>query len=340
MINFLKAISRVTLTNNEKEILINFLENDYMYPNYTEVLLKNRIQFLFFKHIMEQKQIDLLDNKLGLDYTAQLYFNKLLYNEYIDVIEEVISEFNRNNIHYCIIKGFSIIDSLYNVNQLIFRRFSDVDFLISKCDVDKVKCILEALEFVQGKINTMGEIEKASRKDILYWSLNSHQEHTFIKFSKYAISPFVKINIDINTSIFEGGTIPDPISTEELLNHRQVKKNSRGGDFYTLDYTYEFMQLCYHFYKDTVYEAKIQRKENYTLYKFCDIREYFIKYKSEIDWNLFISIINQHELGNMIYRVLYTVSNFYGDLDIDDIINQIKITQNIELPNWEKSLLI
>lgn len=56
---------------------------------------------------MEQNLIELLDNKLGMDYSAQLYLNNLMYNEYLDIIKEIVEEFNKNGICYCILKGFS-----------------------------------------------------------------------------------------------------------------------------------------------------------------------------------------------------------------------------------------
>lgn len=123
---------------------------------------------------MEQNLIELLDNKLGMDYSAQLYLNNLMYNEYLDIIKEIVEEFNKNGICYCILKGFSIIDSLYKVKDSIYRKFSDVDILVEKKDVSIINIILNSIGFIQGKITSSGGIAKASRRDILYLSLNSH----------------------------------------------------------------------------------------------------------------------------------------------------------------------
>ena len=194
---------------------------------------------------------------------------------------------------------------------------------------------MKKYDFVQGSVNSMGQIEKASRREIIYWGLNSHQEQLYVKFSKYAVTPYMAIDIDINTSIFEGGKTKDPIPTEELLKHRQVKINGHGKKFYALEKEYELIQLIYHFYKDTVYEIKKAMKQDYSLNKFCDVREYILKYRDEIDWDLFIDIVNSNNIGNGIYYVLLIVSDFYKDMDIDDILERIEADKNVEIPCWE-----
>lgn len=333
MIDFLKLVSKINLSQEEKEKFSSFMESNDISQNLIGTIYKNKLQFLFIKHIIEQEQMEVVSNKLGLDISALLYFNNLLYDEYIEILEKITQNFETNNVKYCVLKGFSIIESLYRINGCVYRKFSDIDILVDKNDVGKVNRILELQGFVQGKINPSGEIVKSERKDILYWRLNSHQEHEYIKFSKYAITPFMRINIDINTTIFDGGKHISPISTVELLNHRQKKYLRKDKPFYTLDHTYELLQLCYHFYKDTTYEIKKMEYNDYSLTKFCDIREYILRFKNDIEWELFVKIINSHGLANSVGQVLYLVSKFYGDVSIDSIINKLDTTT--AMPNLE-----
>ena len=336
MLDFLRAIAKVELSENDKEAIIEYMQKEIGCPDYINAIFFNRIQYLFIKHVIEINQFNLLNKKLGMDYSAQLYFNNLLYNEYLDYLDKITEDFEANNIEYSILKGFSIMDSLYRVDDLIYRRFSDTDILVSKKDVREVDKIMKKYEFVQGSVNSMGQIEAASRREIIYWGLNSHQEQLYVKFSKYAVTPYMAIDIDINTSIFEGGKNVDPISTEELLKHRQVKVNGHGKKFYALEKEYELIQLIYHFYKDTIYEIKKKMRQDYSLNKFCDIREYVLRYRNEIDWNLFADIVNTNKIGDGIYYVLLIVSDFYKDMNIDDILDKIEADKNVEIPCWEK----
>lgn len=333
MINFLKLVSKVTLSNEEKKVFSSYMEHhDVSYDTF-KILYKNKLHLLFLKHLVEQKQIEVISNKLGYDISALLYFNNKLYEEYTEVLEYLTSEFERYDIKYCILKGFSLIEPLYRFNGCVYRKFSDIDILVNKTVVRKVNGILEQYGFVQGHINPSGEIVKATREEIIYWSLNSHQEHEYIKFSKNAITPFMKLNVDINTTIFDGGTHLSPITTSELLNHRKLTYTTSGKAFYTLDFTYELIQLCYHFYKDTLFEAKRIESNDYSLSKFCDIREYILKFYDQIDWNVFIHVLNTYGLSDSIGQVLYIISAFYEDIKIDAILNELEIKS--PLPDYK-----
>lgn len=333
MINFLKLVSKVTLSNEEQKAFSLYMEqHDVSYDTF-KILYKNKIHFLFLKHLVEQNQIEFISNKLGYDISALLYFNNRLYKEYMEVLEYLTSEFEYYGIKYCILKGFSLIESLYRFNDCIYRKFSDLDILVDKSDVKNANVILNKCGFIQGHINQSGEIVKAPRKEIIYWSLNSHQEHGYVKFSKDAITPFMKLNVDINTTIFDGGSHLSPIATPELLNHRKLTSTSSGKTFFTLDFTYELIQLCYHFYKDTLVDAKRIEANDYNLSKFCDIREYILKFYNQINWNVFNCILNTHGLSDPIGQVLYIISAFYEDIKIDSILNGLD-TRN-PLPDYK-----
>ena len=92
----------------------------------------------------------------------------------------------------------------------------------------------------------------------------------------------------MNTTIFEGGKISPKIDTKTLLSNT-VSKKINDFSYRKLSLEYNLIQLCYHFYKDTVYEIKKKRKESYCLMKFCDIREYILKYQHQLNWDNFIN---------------------------------------------------
>lgn len=110
---------------------------------------------------------------------------------------------------------------------------------------------------------------------------------------------------------------------------------------YCLDYTYGLLQLCYHFYKDTLYDEKKKTHDDFCLLKFCDIREYVLQYKNSINWGEFVEIINDAKIRNEIYYPLWLVSSFYGDLGIEDILSRLKVNKNYYTNSidWERMLL-
>ena len=334
---FLKSISKVTI----KEDLANNLFISKIQPgsNLAHIIDINKMQLLLFKHLKEQACLEYLNNEICNSYELKLFYLQFKYQEYLNALKNIVSLFEINNVNYSIIKGFSFIDELYTINNIIYRDFSDVDILISPNDISKVDRSLAELGMVQGVISG-NSIKKAERKDIINWRLNSHQLHEYIMLSTYShISPFFSICVDINTTIFEGGVMLPPINTDDILENTIVKE-SNGFRFKCLNYTYSLLQMCYHFYKDTVYEVKRKSHDNYCLLKFCDIREYIIKHYEKINWNLFVDIVNSNGIASQIYHTLRLVSSFYGDLILENLSHRIKPTKNYidDEIDWNKLL--
>ena len=132
MISFLQSIARMDFDDSNDKLLDDFLINKSDDWQALKILCQHKIQYLFLKHILEQNRIELLNNKLGFDISSQLIFINQLYVEYLNYIRIITSSFNKDQIPYCIIKGFSISNELYKKNDTIYRQFSDADILIDK----------------------------------------------------------------------------------------------------------------------------------------------------------------------------------------------------------------
>lgn len=309
-------------------------ESDY------QLLERHKINLLFLKHLRCFKKVNDLNISKMKQYSNQLFVLQHLYSEYIDNVSKISKAFESQKIPYAVLKGFSIANDLYSFDNLIFREFVDIDILINNEDVAKVTRLLKENSFIQGKIRN-DEIIPVQRSEIIYWSLNSHQLSEFVKNSKYSsISPKYWLEFDINTTIFEGGQKQDPIPNSIILSHTQRLLPNKDS-YRVLSPTYNLLQLCYHFYKDTVYELKKESRNDYRLSKFCDIREFIIHFRKKIDWPEFIKLVNESNIGEQIYYVLWLVSSFYGDLRIEDILKAINRTRTYEIDkiNWEGMLL-
>lgn len=335
-IKILKAIARVTLDYESKKTIINFTTSKI--DNYIfNKLLQHKLHYLYYKHLEELNILKEIDKYNQRSLNSQFVFWQLMYAEYLDIIKKLTNKFIEYNIDYSLIKGISLVNTLYTNKSLVYRKFNDIDILIDKKNVNIVNKIICGFDFIQGCLDDNNNIIKAPRKEIIYWSLNSHQEHEYIKKSVYSFYiPGIINCIDINTTFFEGGKFEIPISTRKILENKRDQELPNGINLHCLNYTYELLQLCYHFYKDTVYDIKKAEKEDYCLIRFCDIREYILKFQKKINWDEFITIINENMLGDKIYHTLSLVSSFYGDLALDNIMTKIETNSKILVPNWDE----
>ncbi|MBE5869353.1 MAG: hypothetical protein E7293_10450 [Lachnospiraceae bacterium] len=337
MVDLLRVCSKMKINKEEENIIAQCVTKfDWDMANILEM---HKIHMIFLKHVNNIACSDNLAFKIIENFSNQLFYLQFKYEEYLTFLKNVVD--HMQTIDYAVLKGGSFIDVLYKENDIIYRPFADIDILISKRNINLIDGIMKENNLIQGKVR-QNKIIPAERKDVIYWKLNSHQLHEYIGFSKYSqLSNIYRIEFDFNTTIFEGGKEADPIDMDWILKRRKKRKVKKDLEIYCLDHTLALLQLCYHFYKDTIYEVKKLTHDNYCLLKFCDIREYIIKYRYDINWKEFIDIVNQANIGNQIYNTLWLISTFYGDLYIEDIIKQINVTERYYTDNidWESMLL-
>jgi hypothetical protein len=336
-LSLLRSISKVTINKDEKQLLFDNLST-FENPELIDLLEKHKIKFLFYKHLYDSGfLVDDHYYKYLFSLGEQFVYLQYKYSEYLSALKPILENLNSNGIPYTLLKGFSLIDPIYKVSGKIFRSFNDADILISKKDIPYLNQILKSNGFVQAKINNAYQFVPINKAEKIYWSLNSHQEHEYIKPSQnFNFAPHLNLNIDVNFSIFQGGKYKDPISTNKLLNNCR-KRSVEGIVFYSLDYTYELIQLCFHFYKDLHYDVKIKAHEDFNLIKFCDINEYINLYIHQIDWDKFFLLLKDNNLYQEIGTVLYFVGSFYNNEKIKQIINKFPNKIEFEI-NWKKLL--
>lgn len=336
----LRAISRFEMNDSNDKLLQQIFQDTLISFAKSNEIYMHRLQFLLYRHVINSEKLH-FEKLFGRQLSAEMVFLQQKYEEYIVIIKQLAELLERSKVSYCILKGFSIISSLYSSNKKIYRDFGDLDILVDKKDVKEITTILNGMGFVQGVLDSTGEISEVDRKEIVYWRLTSHQEQTFIRKSKYSeFAPLICCRVDVNTSIFEGGKIPNPIPIRELLKHTRTHEISENVLIKSLDYEYELIQLCYHFYKDMKHTMEKEFFANYTLIKFCDIREYILKNRKNIDWEKFIRCVNKYQIGEQIYLPLLLVSDFYGDLEINNILQKINVNKrDVEIPDWKEVLM-
>lgn len=336
----LKAMARFELDRESLEFLEELSSKKPISYADCNVLMSHKLQYLLFHHAVTNKSIR-LEKNFAKQLSGNVVFLQQKYEDYLSFIRQIVDYFDTNNVRYSFLKGFSIIDLLYKENGIIYRDFGDIDILIEKKDVKAFSIELKRLGFIQGYMDDDFNLVEADRKEIIYWRLNSHQEQSFIKRSSFSDqAPYINCRVDINTTIFEGGMMTPPISTEELLSSTREVKLGNNIIAKSLSYELELIQLCYHLYKDITQEEEAITIASYTLIKFSDIREFFLKNKDVIDVDKLFDYINTNGIGNQIYSILTMVSSFYGDLQIDYILNHINHDEKVlSIPDWDEVLV-
>lgn len=327
----LVMISQIGISDNEKDKIHNLCSKGLNWQYIIAQAARNKVICLLYFHLYKNREIfeidDWLYKILEKYYIATRDALHILNKEMIDIC----STLNEKNISYAILKGLNLQERLYDERARCIREFEDIDILVNKQDIKSIQDILRSKGYTQGKYNFVNErIEPISRQEELYWRLHTNQIGKFIRIIQNGkVTQGDICTVDVNFTIFEGGKKKDKIETEQLLNN----VTSTGVKKYNvLNTEYDFLQVCYHFYKDIFYEDKINSRNDYILAKFCDVKEYISQYRTIIDWEHLAGVINEYDLQEAIYTTLFLVSKLYTNLNVDEILKKIK-TDNVHKIN-------
>ena len=203
-------------------------------------------------------------NKYTDRLKAENLLNKICINERYKTCSAVFREFKENNISYAVIKGAVLSAAAYK--NPFCRQSGDIDILINRRDIDKIKEIMLRNGFVQGKITENG-VEPFSRKEILFQTAMSHQTAPFVKKTNNKICPY--INVDLNFDIMWGES--ETKADMEFVLQNTMETAILGVTFNKLSPEMEFISLCLHHYKDLnsiylLYERGLTLSHFYDIY--------------------------------------------------------------------------
>jgi hypothetical protein len=267
-----------------------------------------------------------------------LTLNEICIKERYKTCKPVFNAFESNNIRYTVIKGAVLSQVVFG--DILYRISGDIDLLISRCDIDKVKEIMLSEGFIQGRVNDNG-IEPYSRRELLFHAAMSHQAAPFIKKTGNPICPYV--NVDINMDIMWGES-KEKADMDFVLEHTEVTTMC-GVKFQKLSPEMEFTSLCLHHYKDMnsiylLYEGSLK------LSLFCDIY-YYLK-RTAPDISGLKEICRCLHVPDYVYYCIYYTNFIFGDRAMepflttlrtetsDSKMNTFGLTED-EIRNWEIS---
>lgn len=226
---------------------------------------------------------------------AEIILNKLGIIQRFKTCTELFRKLSENGIPYAVIKGAVLSVSAYN--DPFCRHSGDIDLLVCRQTIDKVKQTLLELNFIQGKIAD-GGIIPFSRKELLFQTTMSHQTAPFIKETNNKLCPYV--NVDINLDIMWGES---GCNTDMRFVLEQTEETTICGiTVKTLCLEMEFISLCLHHYKDMnslylLYDRGLQ------LNHFCDIY-YFVK-NCTMNTETLCNLCYKLKVSEYVYYCLY-----------------------------------
>lgn len=232
-----------------------------------------------------------------------IVMNTLRTQTWYHICEPVFAQLQQFSIPYAVMKGAVL--SLTAYGSTFYRSSGDIDLLINRKHVNKLKNILLENGFVQGKITDHG-IVPYSRAEIVFQASLSHQTAPFVKETGNPLVPY--INIDINLDLFWRESKRN-IDMEFVLS--QIENVEIGGvQTNKLCREMEFVALCLHHYKD-MNSLYLLTRFGLRLDEFCDL--YFYLKQNNLNVTKLLSISEELDVKEYIYYCVFYTNQIFCD---------------------------
>ncbi|MCW1299455.1 MAG: nucleotidyltransferase family protein [Candidatus Parvarchaeum sp.] len=270
-----------------------------------------------------------------------------LQKKYIKIISSALCE---ANIKHVFLKGAVLSSTIYPLGS---RASHDIDILVRKKSIQKVKKILYKLGFLQGKYDYKKGIIKEFDKNTITSSTKTRGE--MVPFVKIVNEKTLKtIDVDINFSLAWR-----PNDSDELVDHflkeRILIPIDNNFSIYSLKKELFFIHLCSHFYKEAVLIDLIKKRKVLDLYKFVDIYTFIQTYFEEINPQIIFEESVKYGFDKQVFFTLNYAAKVFPDIltiknvDVlykkynyitDDVITAIFDQYNPEIKMKDESSLI
>ena len=263
-----------------------------------------------------------------MSYTGNNHNNLLssIMSERILVLQKVVELFNKNNIEYCLTKGFYLSTLLYG--DPFFRPGTDIDFLVKESDgIKAVSCIK--------KIAKQEYIGKDCTPYPILLDDNAHEYREFYLIE----NPNQEFEIGIALHNIRGEhRLYEFFKTKEIFPLSDFEVN-------VFDKLHTFIYLCTNIYNDD------ETKEEIKARNYIDLGRFINLYYQDIN----LSQLNKEaKYLDVIHCIYYALSNLniivqdprieciLKTLEIDSVSDEIKkiiVTENFGLCSWDNDIL-
>jgi len=221
-------------------------------------------------------------------------------------IQDINHHFTKQNIHYCLIKGAELIQTIYKDTPV--RSMSDIDLLCYPKDINAITKILTNLGYFQKTMHQSHELQAIATYRKHYPAFFHNHRHT----------------IEVHFNLFPDATNQSDLTPILWAHARAVDNTSQ----FRLDVNHHLLYLCHHL----TYHIQSPR-EGLVLYWFFDIYQWIKEYhQSTIQCPLFLCL-NPKDRDNIefVYNIIENQwtqperldQNFiHTDTDLEKILNK------------------
>ena len=334
-LQLIRLLANINISDENLNKINELFDKDINWSIFVDECFKNKISNLIIYNLKTYNYVEKIPYYIFKIFNGYWDHSVLKLSRYYTAIESILSDINKLQIPYAVLKGYDIINKIYASKSLYMREFNDLDILVDKSNLEPIIKILQDQSFIYGDYNFANdELKSATRYDIIRMKMDSHQLYTFVKKVNYNENPkiFGPLFIDINFSVFEGGKMPDLIDTNTLLENGVVMNSFNDFKYLSLDIYYTLIQLVLHLYREARTQELKMHNIDFTLHKFCDINEYIKKYSNYWDITKLRNMIKEYKLEEAFLFVLHFTDMLFETNYINSVLDNYcakKITYDV-----------
>lgn len=327
-------LSRLYLNDQEKKYVIDEVKKGVDWKQIIFWACKNKILPLIWNNII----------RLHIESFVPVYMRKMIQYMvmgvkldnilYLEEFEKIKLLLDREKVFFLPLKGTYLIPNIYKSYSI--RTMGDVDCLVSKKNVEKIKKVMEEIGYIQGEIDLIKkEIKPLERFKEIVWNTHMTNMPPFYKLTDKSSLGYIKIDFSVCLDFDRNYELTERLLEDANSNTKQKK-------------IVLFLHVCAHLYKEAVNDTYIKLNKDINLIKFCDIREFILSQNPKSFLSDVIAYANENGVGDALYYSLYYLTHIYGD-DYRDLLSKINVSNsNIincykksgtdELVEWKKSI--
>ncbi len=291
---FLLLAARRTIQDDARNRLDLLLNERLDWGCIQEQAQIQRISSLIYHNCLYQR-----DNISGVPLSVQQFFQDCYQETYLQNtlwyhhLSIILQKFEQQGISSIALKGIVLAKTVYR--NIALRPMQDIDLLLQKQDMTAASRILREL----GYSNILRHLTYLSP-----WH-KVHEENLFsgLEDQGYHLPTFIK----------KLGTVPicvelhHHIAPEIFASHvRSIAAPDLDPRIRVLTPEYFLLHLCFHL------SLHSQKGKTPRLIWYCDIAELLNTYHTRIDWALFLSLCQQHQIAEQVLHSLYKVYHLFG----------------------------
>lgn len=316
-IDFTLSLCQYVKPNQDK---INALINDGLdYPYILGQLLYNRVGGAAYYTLQNLSLLGKMNREFRNTLKTVYDTNVIKCESFKKALDYLGEVFKDADFSYALLKGSYLV----NLYPLGLRTSNDIDILSKYEDSTRISELLMKNGFIQGNVRN-GEIEKASRAEIISSQINRGETVPFVKEINL---PYVRfLEIDINFSL-DFKPEHDKNIVGILLDNAVPEIKTACGTMYTLAPEDFLIQLCVHLYKEATVYSWVNFGRDQGLYKYLDIYLFIITFSGTISSTSFIERIKKFGLEKECFYALHGAGELFDACNTAELNELLKTIQ-------------